>query len=984
MNPRNNKRTFTKKTCVVATQFALAMMASQVTLAQQAPSTQVAQTTAPKAGERIEVTGSRIPMQQNVESTSPVVVLGTEDINMTGLRNVEDVLNSLPMVNPDFGNNQSNGATGTATVNLRNLGANRTLVLVNGRRLPAGSPSLYATDLNQIPATLIERVEVLTGGASAVYGSDAVAGVVNFIMKQNFQGVQGDVNYSWYQHNQHSTGNIIDALNKAHIDQPGDFGHKGDSTDVSLTMGSNFANDKGNATVFFSYKKDHPVLQSAYDYSKCALGANADGSWSCAGSSTSDHTRITPLTPTVGRPVTPIDAAGNVRLFNNATDLFNFAPFNYFTRPSERYGFAAFAHYDLTPKARLYSEFMFHDDHTDAQIAPSGAFGVPVTVGFDNPFISPQLRGILGLTGPGTTADIIIQHRNVEGGGRDDDIRHTSYREVLGVKGDLGRDWEYDIWMQTAKVLYQEIYRHDFSTVRLQAALDATTDPATGLPICRSTVAGCVPYNIFQTGGVTPGALAFLETPGFKKGNTQQTVQGATISTGDLTDYGLKVPTARSGIAFAAGVERRTEKLQLETDVEFTTGDLAGQGGPTIGLAGQYTVKEIYAETRIPIIEERPMFDTLAVNASYRFSDYSTDVQTHTYGIGGEWGPVRSFKFRGSYQKATRAANVIELFTAQGLNLFGLAHDPCGPARTATLAQCQRTGITAANYGSDLIENPAGQYNFLQGGNPALQPEDSKSYTLGFVWTPSNNLSATIDYFNIKLDNVISNIPPATALQQCLQNGSFCDLVHRDALGTLWLPNGGFITATNLNLAKWKTDGVDVALNYNYAMGHWGRLGLNFTGTWTEQFRQEPVPGLGEFDCAGLFGPVCGSPQAKWRHRVRGTWSTPWAGVDLAATWRHINEVKNEGTKSDDALHVDDIPPQDQKLAARDYLDLAAQWAFSKRLTFRGGVNNILDKDPPIVSNTLAGPNIFGNGNTFPQLYDSLGRRFFVGLTLSL
>jgi iron complex outermembrane recepter protein len=988
MNPGNKKRlTFTKKTCVAATQVALAMMASHVAFAQQSQQ-QVAQAT-PKAGERIEVTGSRIPMQQNVESTSPVVVLGTEDINLTGLRNVEDVLNQLPMVAPDYGNNQSNGATGTATVNLRNLGSSRTLVLINGRRLPAGSPRLYATDLNQIPATLIERVEVLTGGAASIYGSDAVAGVVNFIMKQNFQGVQGDVNYSWYSHHQNSAGNIIDALHAANIEVPGDFGNRGDSTDVSLTLGSNFAEDKGNATLFFSYKKDHPVLQDAYDYSKCALTANTDGSYTCGGSSTSNFARIRQILPSgaFGPSRTPADAAGNMRPFNNATDLFNFAPYNYFQRPSERYGVAAFAHYDITRAARLYTEFTFHDDHTDAQIAPSGAFGNIVTVGFDNPFLSPSFRQQLGLTAPGQTADLLVQRRNVEGGGRDDDIRHTSYRTVVGVKGDVLRDWSYDVFMQTAKVIYQEVYRHDFSNRRLALALDATTNAA-GQPVCRAAnEPGCVPYNIFQLGGVTPGALAFLETPGFQKGYTSQTVQGATISAADLSGYGLKLPGAQSGVGVSAGLERRVEKLQNETDTAFSTGDLAGQGGPTIGLQGQYTVKDVFIETRVPIIEGRPMFDTLAVNGSYRYSDYSTGVTTDTYGVGAEWGPVRTFKTRGSYQKAVRAPNVIDLFTAQGLNLFELANEPCGPSRQATLEQCLRTGLTAAQYGTDGIENPAGQYNFLQGGNPDLKPETSKSWTVGFVFTPTNNLSATVDYWDIKVEQVITNMSPALALQQCLNSGAFCDLIHRDRFGTLWLPNGGFITATQQNLSKWKTSGVDVAVNYNYPMGRWGRLGLNFAGTYVREFFQEPVPGLGNFDCIGLYGSTCGtngSPQPEWRHRLRGIWSTPWRGLDLAATWRHLNKVKFEGTSDNPLLHQDDIPPQLATLNSRDYLDLAAQWAFSKRLTFRAGVNNVFDKDPPIADNNVAGPAVFGNGNTFPQLWDSLGRRWFVGMTIAL
>ena len=966
---------FARKSCVIATEIALAMMAAPLAYAQQAV----------QKAERIEVTGSRIPAP-NLESTSPVAVISAEDIKISGVRNVEDLLNSLPQVFADYGSNQSNGATGTATVNLRNLGANRTLVLVNGRRLPAGSPLLYATDLNQIPAALIQRVEILTGGASAVYGSDAVAGVVNFIMRDNFQGVQGEVNYSFYQHNQNYTS-IADvirgraATNAAQFNVPGDVSHDGDSTDVSLTLGSNFANDKGNATVFMSYKKDKPVLQANRDFSACAIGATATV-WTCAGSSTSFPGRFI-LDGGAGASRTVADANGGVRPYAAATDQFNFAPYNYFQRPSERYGFSAFAHYDLNSHARAYTEFTFHDDHTDAVIAPSGDFGNDAIIHFENPLLSAAWRTTLGLTGAGTTSDILILRRNLEGGGRDNDLRHTSYRYVVGMKGDILKDWDYDLYMQTGKVILSEIYRNDFSSVRIGRALDVVSDAA-GNPACRSALDGsdpaCVPWNIWRLGGVTPAALAYLQTPGLQKGYTSQALQGATLST-DLGNYGIRLPGAKNGVGIAVGVERRVEKLQLETDVEFTTGDLAGQGGPTIGLGGQYTVKEYFGEARIPIIEGRPMFDILSANASYRYSDYSTGVSTDTYGLGLEWGPVKTVRMRGSYQQAVRAPNVIELFTAQGLNLFEMPSDPCGANPSASLAACQRTGITATTYGSTLLTNSAGQYNYLQGGNPTLKPEKSKSYTLGLVLTPMRNASATLDYFNIKLDEVINNIPPALILNQCLTSSQFCDLIHRDVRGSLWLPNGGFITATNLNLSKWKTSGLDLTLTYNHNMGAWGGLGFYFIGTYLQEFKQEPVPGLGEYDCKGLFGTTCGSPLPEWRHKLRATWSTPWK-ADVAFTWRHINKVALETTSSNPLLNAPTLD-LDKELAARDYIDIAASWPLTKQLTLRGGVNNIFDKDPPVVSNTITGPRIFGNGNTFPQVYDSLGRKVFVTLTLN-
>ncbi len=273
----------------------------------------------------------------------------------------------------------------------------------------------------------------------------------------------------------------------------------------------------------------------------------------------------------------------------------------------------------------------------------------------------------------------------------------------------------------------------------------------------------------------------------------------------------------------------------------------------------------------------------------------------------------------------------------------------------------------------------------MQGGNPALDPEKAKTYTLGVVWQPMRNLNASVDYWQIKLDNLVSIIPSSLAIQQCISSGQLCNLIHRGPTGSLWLPppTGGFVTGTNINLAKEKTSGIDVTANYNQPLGAWGNLGINFQGTWLEKFVLEPVPGLGDYDCAGLFGPTCGATSIgvapEWRHRLRGTWSTPW-NVDVSATWRHINKVDVEFSSSNPLLNGS-FNPVDRELAARDYLDLAAMWAITKQVTLWVGVNNVFDKDPPISnSTTIVGPP-FGNGNTYPQLYDAMGRRIFISLS---
>jgi len=929
----------------------------------------------------ISVTGSRIP-SPNLESTSPVGIITAQEIKIEGATSAENLLNNLPQVFADYGGNVSNGATGTATVNLRNLGRDRTLVLLNGRRLPPGDPTTYATDINQIPVQLIQQVEVLTGGASAVYGSDAVAGVVNFIMRDNFEGVQGEVNYGFYNHDQgNSLADIVrarSATNPQQFQVPGNVTHDGDTTDANLIIGGNFANGRGNATVFFSYKHDQPVLQRDRDYSACATGSNASG-LTCAGSGTSFPGEF--IDNNTGKAFTIANSAGGVRPFTT-NDQFNFAPYNYYQRPDERYGFAAFAHYDFHPQARAYGEFLFHDDHTVAQIAPSGIFGSEFFLKSTNPLLSNDFKTTFGIT-PTTDGDLIILRRNLEGGGRQDDIRHTSFRSVIGVKGDLfDHKWDYDVFYQTGKVIYQEIYRNDFSKSRTQLALDVVTDPATGLPACRAKLNGtdpnCVPYNIFNLGGVTQDALNYLQTPGLKKGFTSQSVQGATLSS-DLGTYGVRTPWATTGVGVAFGVERRVEKLELNADVEFANFDLAGQGGPTKSNAGQYTVKEAFVELKVPIIEHRPWADLLSVNGSYRYSDYSTGKTTDTYGFGAEWAPVKEYRLRGSYQVAVRAANIVDLFLPQGFNLFNLNADPCGgPSPSASLADCLRTGITAAKYGSTTVTNAAGQYNYLQGGNPNLDPEKGTSKTVGLVFQPVKNFSGSVDYFNIKIDKLINNIPPSFILGQCIAAGQFCDLIHRDSNGTLWLT--GFITATNLNLGTEETSGIDVVANYNWPLDRWGALGLSFIGTYLNDFKVQNVPGGGKYDCAGLFGATCGTPLPVWRHRARATWSTPW-NVDLAVTWRHFDKVNIDKSDSSPLL-AGAFNPVDRELGERDYIDLYASWSVTNRITVRAGVNNVFDKDPPIVSSSVAGAP-FGSGNTYPQVYDALGRRIFVSATVN-
>jgi iron complex outermembrane recepter protein len=928
--------------------------------------------------EQIVVTGSRIP-QPNLEGNSPVSVIGAQEVRLQGVTQVEDLINNLPQAFADQGGNISNGASGTATVNLRNLGADRTLVLVNGKRLPAGSPrGPVAPDLNQIPAPLIERVEVLTGGASAVYGSDAVSGVVNFIMNDKFEGVQLDANYSFYNtENDSNIGNIVKA--RGFASAPNHVGKDGDQYELSMLLGSNFADGKGNATVFVSYRNIDPLLQSERDYSACALGSNAAG-FLCAGSSTSFPGRFFTQD---GGDLTVADALGNTRAFT-ANDIYNYGPLNYYQRPDERYAVSTFAHYDVSDSARVYTELSFHDNSTVAQIAPSGLFGLDINVSCANPLLSDDWRAALecATTNVDELGNAFILRRNVEGGGRQDDIRHTSYRGVIGLKGTIADNWNYDVFGQYGTVVFQETYLNDFSRIRATRAVDVIPD-ADGNPACRSVVDGsdpnCVPYNIWSLGGVTPEALAYLQTPGFQRGDTEQTVVGASLAT-DLGNYGIKSPAASQGVGIAFGLEYREESLSLSTDQAFETGDLFGQGGPTIGLDGGFNVTDAYIETRIPLIDGKAFADSLTLSASYRYSDYSDPIDdtTNTYGIGLDWAPIRDFKVRGSYQRAVRAPNVIELFTAAGLGLYDNDADPCaGPTPAATLAQCANTGVTAAQYGT-IIDNPAGQYNAIFGGNQDLSPEESDSYTVGFVFTPTffDGFSLTVDYFNITVEDAIANLPPTSVLSECLATGSadLCSLIQRDTRGTLWAAPDAFIVATNVNIGSFETSGVDIEANYSTPIGDFGSLGFNLVGTYLDEFLSDI--GFGEYDCAGLYGSTCGTPLPEWRHKARLTWNTPW-NLDLSLSWRHIDSVLLDRTSSNQIL-TGNVNPVDRELDSQNYIDLSGAWTVYENYTLRLGINNVTDEDPPLSAQVGAG---FGNGNTYPQVYDAFGRYVFMGVT---
>jgi outer membrane receptor protein involved in Fe transport len=869
---------------------------------------------------------------------------------------------------------------------------------------------------------MVKRVDVLTGGASSVYGADAVAGVVNFIMDTNFRGLRIDAQASAFMHDNRAGNDIIQPNLDLGFRPPHGLSTNGGAQDIAAAFGAGFDDNRGSIMAYATYRRQHTVLEATRDYSFCSLGANYTedvpeyGPFYCGGSGTSAEGRIRVFDPVTGTRIAQGHVAGNQIV--PGVPLFNFAPYNFFQRPDERYTFGAFANYEISPGAKPYLEAMFMNDRSDAVIAPSGDFGNTTYVNCDNPLLSAQELAVICQPGftftnpaivnpttglPSQLASVLINRRNVEGGGRDADLEHTAWRVVGGVRGDLLKGLSYDVYYQYGTTRFAQTFLNDFSVTRLQRAIDVVTDPVSGLPVCRSALTGidpnCVPWNVFQTGGVTPEALAYLQTPGFQRGNANETIANANITI-EGGEYGIQTPWSDRGVGLNFGGEYRKESLNFNTDIEFQTGDLAGQGGPTLPVAGSFDVRELFGEVQIPIVSHS-FIEDFTITGGYRYSDYKVadnHFSTDTYKIAAELAPVRDLRLRASYNRAVRAPNIVELFGPASLGLAGGTDFCAGPTPTFTLAQCANTGVSAAQYGN-IDPNPANQYNARFSGNVNLTPEKADTYTFGVIvqprWVPG--LALTVDYFDIKVKDLISALPFNGVLASCALSGdpAFCALIQRDITGSLTNLPTGFIALQTTNVGGLHTKGIDLNASYSHKFSGMGTLSLSFVGTWLKKLEFDTgispnVLGLdGVYDCAGFFGATCTSgapftsPNMKWRHKFRAGFTLP-NGIGISGQWRHFASVKNDTLSGDPDLNFAQGPhstPGDAELPAQNYFDLALTARITDRYNFRIGANNIFDKAPPVAAGDVVGPPT-GNGNTFPQTYDALGRFIFAGVTV--
>ncbi len=957
----------------------------------------------------IVVTGSRIA-RPNLESAAPVTVVSAEDFKGTGSAKVEDLINNLPQVVATQSSGVSNGSDGTATVSLRALGTNRTLVLIDGRRLaPAGIGGGSAADLNFIPSALISSVEVLTGGASATYGADAVAGVVNFKMNRTFEGVRLDGQYSFYQHD--NGNDVAQAANIARFGStPNGNTVGGGAFDVTLALGTGIG-DRGNIVAYAGYRRDSKITQAERDFSACTLNPSGAG-FACGGSGTPERTRIGGFTAAnaalAGLPASSGGytlTAGNTLIpYSALRDGYNFGPLNYYRRPSNRFTAGVFAEYEINENFKPYIDAMFMDYSTKAQIAPSGAFFAQRNVNCDNPYLlaNPQIATAAcgaAINTP-TQVQVLIGKRNTEGGPRFNDIGFNQFRIVTGMKGDITENWGYDVSAQFGKVNFGNVYRNDVSESRIQEALLATGTLAN--PVCTSGNASCVPYNLFNAGGVTQAAAGYIGIPLVITGATKQTVVSGTIN-GDL---GISLFSDET-IKAVFGAEWRKEQLQTQPDQSYINGDGAGQGGPTLPIDGSYSVRDFFSEVVVPIVADKPFFQDLSLELGFRNSSYKIEGRpgsnsSNTFKIAGNWQPIDQFKLRGSLNRAVRSPNVGELFLRPQIGLFS-GSDPCvggltvgsdGVSRTGgttgtnqgfTLAQCQRTGVTAAQFGN-LLPNTAEQYNALASGNLNVTPEKADTFTAGAVLTPFSGMTLSVDYFNIKVKNAITAIGGNIIVNQCAKTGNpfVCSKVNRApasaglAAGSLWLDESGFVDDQTVNTGSIKTAGIDVNFDWRVPVGE-NRLNLQFVGTYLDNYTFQPITNDFDYNCAGFYGTTCGNPLPKWRHNAKIKFTTA-DDFGITLGWRFLDSVKADTTSADvDLAAPGAVPLTDEVLGKRSFIDLLFSVPIKDTITFRLGINNIFDTDPPLVSQAALGG--FGNGNVFPGTYDYLGRYIFANFT---
>ncbi len=953
----------------------------------------MAQTAAADAAEEeaIVVTGSLIK-NPNLVLSSPVSVIGAETIQQRQIVNAEALLRDLPGIVPNIGSAVNNGNGGASFVDLRGLGPNRNLVLLDGNRI-APANSTGQVDLNVLPLALVSRVDVLTGGASTTYGADAISGVVNFVTRQDFSGVDARATYG--------------------LTELGD----GQTFNADVTIGGNFDEGRGNATISLGYQKVDPVFQGARSFSENQVSST--NGRAAGGSPTSTPTSFS-------------TATGFLQLNPNATALvpqyndFNFAPFNIFQTPSERFNIFAQAKYEIADGIEVYGRGMFTKNTVKTIIAPSGIFGESLAVPIANPFLAPAVRSQLCALNASTLGGAIgsapiapenctatstgvintppLYRRTVEVGPRTSDFVTTIFDYRAGVRGDITSTIGFDLSASYGESTNDQRVGGYALQSRINQA-NRTTINAAGQLVCTVTTGGCVPLNLFgPDGSITPAMVNFIT------GNSVISRQTAISQVRGLVngDIGASSPWGTTPIGFAAGAEYRKYTASTKPDTAATIpGELGGFGGVVLPLDGGYSVTEGFGEIVLPIVEDKPFFQSLTIEAGIRQSHYEIDAPGNpsfnatTWKVAGTWAPVDDFKIRSNYQRAVRAPNIGELFAPVTTGLTSLTTDPCQlglPVGNAqVIAACIAQGAPASSIGS-IPAPAAGQANQTSGGNPNVGPETADTFSVGAVFTPTffDGFTASIDYYKIIVNGAITNPTPADVLAGCFGNlpgataTPACTATRRNpATGGL---SGSAATTPGLplnltNAGRLETSGIDFTFAYAYKFDA-ATLSLALNGNWTDRSRFQAGPNAINRECVGKYSINCssqnGSIQPEWSFNQRTTLSFDSWNVSLL--WRYIDSVSQE-TGAGFRGTVTGIGPlvgtqmDASRIRAYHYFDLSAGFNITENMTLNLLVANLANEQPPQVGSTI-GTTGQNSGNTYPSTYDVLGRRYSMSVGL--
>lgn len=939
--------------------------------------------------EQIVVTGSRL-MRRDLEAPSPVAVISERSIRSAGNVTLEETLNELPQLASDNTSSvNSGGGSGVLTLDLRGLGPERTLVLVNGRRwIPADQRGLV--DVSSIPDALIDRVEIITGGASAVYGSDAISGAVNFILKDDFEGMEATYDF------QQST--------------------RGDATThkVDLTVGGNFADGRGNAVVNLSYTDRGGVFFQNREFSETSFFNTANGLVP-GGSSNVPGTRInfssSQFAALSGLPF-DVDGAcpsgdnlGGIRFGEGAViqpfcspgGNFNFAEGNYLLRPLDRWQATGIAHYDITDNITAYTEMAYTLNRNEWQQAPNaggletnGLDGQLLLPDFANNPLFPQVfRDFLSANadffncggdavciaaGGDDPANAVISNtgrRSVETGFRNNAWERNAISFTNGLKGDFeiaGRPWAYDAFYTFQRSRSDRETNGVLNNLRVTLALDVVVDPETGEARCRNEFLGCVPINPFGLNSISPEGATFISSTNKQSVILQrQTVGGAV--TGEL----FELPAGPVLAAF--GVEHRRESYKFRPDSDLAAG---AYGDPQPPIDGAFNLTEFFSEVSIPIFQGESFADYLGIEAAVRFSDYSNFGSVTTWKLGGEWAPVNWVRVRGSYNVAIRAPNLDELFDTTGEG-FSAGVDPCSSElnpSAADKALCVAQGVPAADIDTFFFSGVG--FGIVSGGNPDLQEEESDTWTIGAVISPEGipGLNITVDYWDIKIDGAIDNLGVQQVVDACFASGDInnplCQSIER-------FPGNGEInrvSAQTQNLASLTARGVDAQVDYLVNLpdslglgGNAASLTLQAIASWQLENQNTPPEGAGTpFDCRGKFGGLCSGFNRfifpKWKGNFAATYDS--GPLSVRGQLRRLAAIDQAESSS---FNVDSPP-------AKYYTDLNASFQATEFLEVFAGIDNIFDTQPPVLGFQAA-----GDANVDISLYDTVGRRFRLGAT---